>query len=291
MPDKYAATWVSHSSISDYLTCPRSYYLKNVYKDPKTGHKITVMSAPLALGQAVHNTLEALSELPRDKRFSTPLPERFATEWKKVSGKRGGFFSEASENKYRARGEAMIARVFNHPGPIGNLSVKIQKDLPNFWLSEEEEIILCGKVDWLEYLKDEDAVHIIDFKTGKKRENESSLQLPIYHLLVHECQKRKVVKASYWYLEDDDELTEKELPSLESARTEILNIARKIKLARQLKKFDCPKGEDGCFACGPMERILLGQGELIGEDDFRRDLYVMPPRDESEEDDMESVIL
>lgn len=291
MPDKFLATWVSHSSISDYLACPRSYYLKNVYKDPKTGHKITVMSPPLALGQAVHNTLEVLSELPRDKRFDMPLPERFATEWKKVSGKRGGFFSESSENTYRARGEAMIARVFNHPGPIGNLSVKIQKDLPNFWLSEEEEIILCGKVDWLEYLKEEDAVHIIDFKTGKKREDESSLQLPIYLLLVTECQKRDVKKASYWYLESDDELTEKPLPNIKEARAEILNIARRIKLARQLEKFDCPKGKDGCFACGPMERILKGEGELIGEDDFRRDVYVMPLREGGEDDEKESVIL
>ena len=290
MSDKFVATWTSHSSISDYLACPRSYFLKNVYKDPKTGHKITLMSPPLALGQVVHNTLEALSEIPCDERFSAPLPERFKREWGKVSGKRGGFFSETSEQKYRARGEAMIARVYNHPGPIGNLSVKIQKDLPNFWLSEEEEIILCGKVDWLEYLPEQDAVHIIDFKTGKQQEDALSLQLPIYHLLVHECQKRKVVKASYWYLEDNDDLTEKELPPLEDAREKILRIARKIKLARQLKKFDCPKGTAGCYACGPMERIVRGEGECIGADDFRRDVYVLPLQQE-EEDVEESIIL
>lgn len=278
MPDKFIATWVSHSSISDYLECPRGYYLKNVYKDLKTGHKITLMSPPLALGQAVHSTLEALSEIPRDERFSMPLPNLFKQEWEKVSGKRGGFFSEASENKYRMRGDSMIARIYNHPGPIGNLSVKIQKTLPNFWLSEKEEIILCGKVDWLEYLPGQDAVHIIDFKTGKQQEEISSLQLPIYHLLVHECQKRKVVKASYWYLEHNDELTEKELPSLDDAREKILHVSRKIKLARQLKKFDCPKGLSGCYACIPMERILKGEGECIGSDEFRRDVYILPFR-------------
>jgi len=246
------------------------------------------MTPPLALGQVVHTVLESLSAIPRDQRFSIPLPERLKEEWKKVSGKKGGFFSEASEDKYRARGEAMIARVYNHPGPIGNLSVKIKKDLPNFWLSEEEEIILCGKIDWLEYLPEEDAVHIIDFKTGKQRENESSLQLPIYLLLVHESQQRPVVKASYWYLEDNDELTEKELPSLEDARTQVLAIARNIKLARQLKKFDCPKG--GCYACAPMERILNGEGEFLGTDDFRRDIYILPLKQEEEETE-ESIIL
>jgi len=30
--DKFAAIWISHSSISDFLKCPRSYFLKNIYK-------------------------------------------------------------------------------------------------------------------------------------------------------------------------------------------------------------------------------------------------------------------
>ena len=42
--DKYKAIWVSHSSISDYLNCPRLYYLRNVYKDPQTGKKISIIN-------------------------------------------------------------------------------------------------------------------------------------------------------------------------------------------------------------------------------------------------------
>ena len=77
MKDKYSAVWVSHSSISDYLKCPRAYYLKNVYRDPKTNRKISVMEPPLALGQAVHEAIESLSALPVEERFTTPLLERF----------------------------------------------------------------------------------------------------------------------------------------------------------------------------------------------------------------------
>ncbi|PJC53042.1 MAG: hypothetical protein CO029_04780, partial [Candidatus Magasanikbacteria bacterium CG_4_9_14_0_2_um_filter_41_10] len=124
---------------------------------------------------------------------------------------------------------------------------------------------------------------------GKQREDESSLQLPIYLLLVHELQQRPAIKASYWYLEDNDDLTEKELPALEDARTQVLDVARKVKLARQLKKFDCPKG--GCFACEPMERILKGEGECIGPDDFGRDLYVLPFKNQEEEEKEGSIIL
>ena len=201
MPDKFTATWVSHTSISDFLRCPRAYFLKNVYRDPKTRHKIKLMSPALALGSAVHEVLESLSVLPKQTRFSESLISKFENVWQKVSGRNGGFTNSESEYKYKTRGQDMLRRVMNNPGHLVNPAVKIQMDLPQFWLSEEDNIMLCGKVDWLEYLPETDSVHIIDFKTGKSEEDPASLQLSIYHLLVHHCQKYKVSMASYWYLD------------------------------------------------------------------------------------------
>ena len=87
--------------------------------------------------------------------------------------------------------------------------------------AEKDDIILCGKIDWLEYMPETDSVHIIDFKTGRGTENSSSLQLPIYHLLVHNCQQRKVVKASYWYLDREDKPSVQKLPDLEKAHDKV----------------------------------------------------------------------
>lgn len=282
MQDKYSATWVSHTSISDFKKCPRSYFLKHVYKDPVSNHKIKVMTPPLALGQAVHEVMENLSVLPVDKRFDTPLLELFDNSFKKVSGKKGGFLSIAAERRYRERGEEMLRRVTEHPGPIKRQAVKIKMDLPNFWLSEEENIILCGKVDWLEYIPDTDSVHIIDFKTGNKNEEADSLQLPIYFLLVAKCQKRPITKASYWYLGRDNDLTECDLPKEDEAFKSILDIARKVKLSRQLEKFACPFG--GCNNCHDMEAVLKGEGELVGQDEYGADVYIInsASNDESE---------
>jgi len=290
MPDKFTAVWVSHTSISDFLKCPRSYYLKNVYKDPKTNHKIQLMAPPLALGSAVHEVLESLSVLPTDKRFDVPLLEKFETAWKKVTGKQGGFIDKDVEHTYRKRGEAMLRRVQDSPGPLTRLAVKIKEDLPQYWLSEEDNIILCGKIDWLEYLKESDSVHIIDFKTSKTEENSASLQLPIYHLLVHNCQHRTVQGASYWYLGLHDTLTSKELPDLAEAHESVLKVAREIKTARSLERFRCPQGEEGCYACRPMEQILRGEGEFVGENDYRQDVYILPPKG-SAGNEKESVIL
>ncbi len=285
--DKYTAVWVSHTSIGDFLKCPRAYFLKNVYRDPNTGHKIKLMSPHLALGQTVHETLESLSVLPKDERFREPLAVRFDRVWEKVKGKKGGFPNDEQENQYKARGKEMLWRVTQNPGPLTRLAVKIQQDLPHFWLSEEENIILCGRIDWLEYLPEIESVHIIDFKTGRHEEDADSLQLPIYYLLVSQCQPRPVTRASYWYLANDDEPAQQTLPVREEARAKVLGIAQRIKVARQLGTFSCPDG--GCFACRPFEAVIEGRAELVGADEFNYDVYVAGRAEESAKE--ESIIL
>ena len=144
----------------------------------------------------------------------------------------------------------------------------------DFFLSPEENIILCGKIDWLEYFPDQDAVHIIDFKTGKNDEDEESLQLPIYYLLVANCQKRKVIKASYWYIDRSDVLSTKALPDPEKSYLSVLEVAKKIKLARKLNLFKCPH-KTGCTYCKPMEAILQHKAEFIGVNSMDNDVYML----------------
>ena len=278
MPDKFSAVWVSHSSISDFINCPRTYYLNNLYRNPKTNNKIAIMSPPLALGQVIHEVIESLSIIPTQERFKTSLTDRFNQLWPKISGLKGGFSSNNQENQYKESGLAMLKKVEANPGPLTKLAVKIKMDLPYFWLSETDNIILCGKIDWLEYLPDKDSVHIIDFKTSKQEENQDSLQLPIYHLLVHHCQHRKVEKASYWYLRFNDKPQSVKLPDIDSATKDVLSIAKKIKLARTLEKFSCPS--NGCFYCNPYETILSGKATFVGTNDFKQDQYVLESTNE-----------
>ena len=275
MPDKYKAVWVSHSSISDFLACPRAYFLRSIYKDPLTGHKITVTSASLSLGSAVHEVLESLSVLPVEMRFNTSLLKKLDIVWEKITGKKGGFKNRTQELEFKERGVEMLKRVEKHPGPLLKKAIKIQSDmnLPHYYLSEDGNLILCGKIDWLEYLEDEDAVNIIDFKTGKNEEKLDSLQLPIYLLLVTNTQTKQVKKASYWYLDRNDDLTEKELPDLNSSFDKVMEIAKRMKLARQLDHFVCP--HNGCMKCIPLERVLRGEAEKVGVSDIKQDIYII----------------
>lgn len=276
MNDKYSAVWVSHSSISDYLKCPRSYFLRNMYKDPSTGHKITVVTPPLSLGAAVHEVVESLSSLPSEERLKISLVKKLDPVWLKYTGKFGGFKTHSEEMIYRDRAIAMLINLQENPGPISKPAIKIKTGsmgLPNYYLSETENIILCGKVDWLEYLPDSDSVHIIDFKTGKNEESEDSLQLPIYLLIATNTQTKQVVKSSYWYLDTDTGLIEKKLPNLNDAYEKVFKIAMDIKKARENSNFVCPKG--GCFNCRPLERVLRGEGEKVGVSQTRQDIYIL----------------
>lgn len=281
--DKYSAVWVSHSSMGDFLKCPRAYFLHNVYKDPRTGRKINIVNPALSLGSAVHEVVEGLADFKTEDRpkhlTKDALSATFETAWKKVSGKRGGFTSSSIEEEMKERALAMILRVESNPGPLLEKTVKIKDGEnglpPSYLLSEEDNIILCGKIDWLVYRPKDDSVHILDFKTGKNAENEESLQLPIYQLLLKNLQKRKVTGASYWYLDRDDTPKEAKLPNEADSFEKVFAVAQQVKKARESKIFNCPRGEDGCFACRPFEKIIRGEAECVGVGEMRQDLYIV----------------
>lgn len=272
--DKFSAVWLSHSSIANFKHCPRAYYLSTIYRDPITGHKISIVTPSMSLGSAVHTVLESLSVMTTEKRFDVSLIEKFQNAWKKVSGQMGGFTDQETEDKYKKRGEDMLRRVMAHPGPLAEKAVKIKMDLPQYWLSEEDGLMLCGKLDWLQYIESDDAVAILDFKTGVSEEGVDSLQLPIYYLLAHNCQTHTVKKASYWYISRDDMPIEKKLPDLDKSKEMVMKIGKEIKLARQLSRFKCPEGETGCKHCLPLEKILQGESIFVGTGEYGADIYI-----------------
>lgn len=290
MADKYSAVWVSHSSMGDFLKCPRLYYLHNMYKDQKTGRKMSFVSPHMSLGIAVHEVLEGLAEYPSTERMNRDLRAKFEEAWQKVSGKKGGFSSEEEEEQFKMRGKDMINNVIKDPRFLVNKCIKLKRDtMPcNFYLSEDHNIILNGLVDWIEYLPLTNSLHIVDFKTGKHEESESSLQLPIYLLLCNALQKRKVTKASYWYLEAN-KIVEKELPDSDTAYESVFAVALQVKEARREAKkvgeekvFVCKSGaydpvtkEGGCFGCRPYEYVLHNDErvEFVGVGGFNQSLY------------------
>jgi hypothetical protein len=232
------------------------------------------MQPALALGQTVHSVIDSISLVPAPDRLKRPLPLIFEEKWELVSGKRGGFRGSEEEETYKKRGVAMIKRLETSPGPLTKKAIKLRQDLPYYWLSEEENIILCGKIDWLIYDEMSEGVIILDFKTGKYDEDPDSLQLPIYYLLVTNCQTRGVVGAKYWYLNRDDTPVDIALPRYDESEKQIMEIGKKIALARKLERFVC-KRKDGCPVCRPYELILAKKADFIGINEYNQDTYIL----------------
>lgn len=312
---KYTAVWLSHSSVSDFLKCERLYYLRNVWKN-SNGRKINIVSPQMSLGSAVHAVIEPLAELRSDDRKklieAKPLSlgegfglgvveggllEKFNNVWKKYSGLMGGFESAEEEQEYKERGLKMIQNVIENPGPIINKTVKFYNGdfIPNIYLSEQENIILCGLVDWVEYLEDKDMLRVIDFKTGLRDEKDDSMQLPIYKILVESLQKRKVENGAYWYLDRDKFYKIKEVldEDVEEVKKKLLEIGLQIKEKKSAKNsqemesnFKCKYGEggEGCKYCREVELIYqFDKGQLsidnvplvkyLGVGEYKQDLY------------------
>lgn len=236
---------------------------------------MTIVTPPLALGSAVHEVIESLAVLPVGERLKISLVKKLDPVWLKFTGKKGGFKNFEEEAEYRTRAQAMLINLQENPGPILEKAIKIKSkmNLPHYWLNEEDGIILAGKIDWLRYVEEDDSVEVIDFKTGKNEEKEDSLQLPIYLLVATHTQTKKVSGAAYWYLDRDDGLVRKTLPTEDDAYEKVYKVAKRIQLARKINHFKCPK--DGCYACRPYERILKGEGELVGVSETRQDVYIL----------------
>ncbi|MEI7425262.1 MAG: PD-(D/E)XK nuclease family protein, partial [Candidatus Staskawiczbacteria bacterium] len=212
-----------------------------------------------------------------EERMKQPLFELYDHAWSKVTGRRGGFCSSEEECEMKERGKKMLEKVLTDPKMLGDKAIKLAEGHngmpPNIYLSEDDNIILCGKIDWLQYISEDDSLKVIDFKTGKHEEDDESLQLPIYQLLLDKLQKRKISGAEYWYLEEG-KIIKKKLPTVEESFEKVIKVAKQVAEARAKKEFKCPRGEQGCFACKPYEKIIRGEAEFLGNGEYGQELYI-----------------
>lgn len=264
------AVFISPSSIAAFKSCPKSYFYQSVYKNPKTGLKIQVINPKLALGSVVHDVLAQFLMRATD-RNKDQLVNILTRYWSDITGEKGGFFSEEQESEYKKKAEKMLNTFWANPH-FSNVNPVKMPDFPKLDLGED--IILTGKLDWIEV--DGDGYHIIDFKTGEKEERSDSLQLPIYAVLIYGLFKNDRIRASYWYLNKDEEIKEIKLPKLKETMEDLRKISLIIKNSRLTNSFKCSSGFDSCWACRDLEAIANGSGKLVAIDYNRKqEVYIL----------------
>lgn len=263
--NRFQATWISPSSIAAFRNCELAYYYANVYKDPVDNKKISSVSPHLTLGNCVHSPLENLAHYKPEQRKNVKFAPEYRRMWKENSGQKGGFKTQEEEDHYHLLGETMLKRVranIHHLEKPTTFLLENENALPNMVLSETEQIILSGKIDWIS-VTGENTYSVLDFKTGKNTQPSGDLQLPIYKILMDNYFKSgENVEGAFWYLLNNDDPTPRQLPPLKDCVEEVMNWAIKIKTARARKEFHCPN-EGRCFYCRDYKRIVNNDNVLF----------------------------
>lgn len=268
------ALWISYTALKDFTRCPRSYYLKNRYRDPKTGNRLQIASAPMTLGSLVHDAIKWYLQTGRVAN-KDDVVKKFKNHWLKYRGKRGGFTSRENEAEFGKRGLKMLDN-FLENAKLLEANIPLY-DFLRFKL--DEKIVLNGKLDFVGKMPDQ-SLHILDFKTGAKEEDDAT-QLYAYAILAESHLQKPVSRISYWYLDRESNPKEAVFDGLEDKLEWLKNKALEIKKAVEENNWVCIKEGSAagglCNDCKNYLAIIAGKGEFQFSDaDFKKDVYFLP---------------
>lgn len=262
--------YLSFTSLKDFLKCPNAYYLKNIYKDPKSGLRVQIASPYLSLGSTVHDSvkwfLDMKGQLTKDQLFT-----KFRNFWLKYRAKRGGFISRDEEAQFGNRGLKMLDNFLANWTVLGKPAQVITFPKMNL----VDNIILMGNFDFVGEREDR-TLHIVDFKTGAKDE-EDTLQLYIYAILAEANLGKDVSAASFWYLDREDKPKEIVLDPLEGKLKWLVEKGKELTEALAKNKWICIKADQGfCRDCRDYQAVIDGSGEFQFTDfRYKKDIYYL----------------
>jgi DNA helicase-2/ATP-dependent DNA helicase PcrA len=222
---------VSYSQLNTYEDCPKKYKYSYVLKVPSKPH------ASLSFGSTIHNTLRDFYALLKDSREGLEgivekpdedkLLELYETHW--ISH---GYDSKAHEEKRRISGKEMLKEYYKDLYSEEHRPYRLEESFS----VHVGESVFVGKIDRIDIVddsKEKMEVEIVDYKTGKVKNNaniKKDLQLPLYALFAEEKLGLKVVGAKYVFVEHG-EIAEVDVSKerKEEARSRVVEIIEKIK--------------------------------------------------------------
>lgn len=223
----------------------------------------------MTLGFLVHDAVKWYLQTGRMATLPD-IVKKYRNHWLKYQGKRGGFATREDEAEFGKRGLAMLDNFYKNKEVL-------EKNVPAYGFLRyilDDKIVLNGKVDFIGELAD-GSLHILDFKTGSKDE-EDPTQLYIYGILAESNLAKPVSKISYWYLDRDSAPKEAVLDPLEEKLQWLKVQAKEIEEAVKKNEWVCIEGDSLYSECKKYEAIIAGKGEFQFSDyDFKKDIYFL----------------
>lgn len=236
----------SYTQIHTYEVCPLEYKYDYVLRLPSPP------SSAMSFGSTIHNTLKDIYEILKVSKEGIPGFNEVPTLEKalEIYNKRwisNGYDSRKHEEERMESGIKLLEEYFKEIyKPTENpISLERQFDYAI------DDFKITGRIDRIDLLEEKDGVkyvEIIDYKTGKakdQKEAQKEWQLQLYAYIVEETMSLKVSKASYIYVEHGKKV---EVKIDKKRRAEVIdNIKEIVKKIRE-GDFSIPKNHD-CRYC------------------------------------------
>lgn len=248
----------SPSKLRMFEVCPKSYhfyYLDPIYSSMKKDLKKqpdNIFSFQ-TLGKAIHNAITLFLYCQEEEKTLNNLKKLLLPAWqsevmwnkKPPLGQWGGFKNLEEEREIYREALLMLENFFK----MNSLDLEIEylptkdfkksiSDYKNLIIPLDETTDISGKFDLITRNPD-DSLNIIDFKTGK-REDDNCFQLRFYKLLAESNLKKPVKKAYFYFLKKGIKKEfDLESEEAEKIKNEILAMVNKI---RETKDFETRPG-------------------------------------------------
>lgn len=224
-PAKEGGLRLSFTQLESYEKCPRKYWFSYELGIPLPENNALLM------GSLVHDCLEQFFAQHSKGMSVAEALEYYDKKFEKLQ------MSKPQLTERDARlGREGIEAYLTSEGPPFSEPLALEKSF-HLKLGEHQ---ISGKIDRVD--KTETGVRIIDYKTGKGKEdgNESdqrfakdSLQFSIYALAGKECFDWNVEDMAFHYVYSNSKLhTERNDQDLEKTKTKILNLASEIRAGK-----------------------------------------------------------
>ncbi|MBI5206838.1 MAG: UvrD-helicase domain-containing protein [Candidatus Firestonebacteria bacterium] len=246
--ENYSPKEFSYTQIETYNACPLKYKYRYILHIP-------VLPNPIfSFGNIMHATLEEY--YLRIKDGNNPdwqeLNDIFNEKWNPR-----GFNSQQEIEKNKNIALEQLKCFYDKNSILSQCPVAleqkfeikipfIQKDI----LNKDEYFKIIGRIDRIDALDKEKNVEIIDYKTGKPKDQKNvdkDIQLSIYAIACREKFNLNPVKLSFYYLKNNQKISternDKELNNTKNIIFDIINKIREKNFAPSPSDFNCQRCE------------------------------------------------
>jgi len=181
---------LSYSKVSSYKRCPKCYKLGYIDKLPKVEKPYTV------LGNFCHSVLEAFHkhwmQTPVDKdKFKTVMRDSFALQREK--------YKERIQKEQVDDAYGMMKTYLEHISDPKTIFPNIVSLEQKIWETVNDEFIFLGYIDRVQFDKEDNVFHIVDYKTTQKKQYlKDDTQIKLYgHFIALNNPEIENIRVSY----------------------------------------------------------------------------------------------